>query len=535
MPRELRVHLGPHKTATTHLQQIARAPAPRRARRPRRRLPPGRAARRRSGPPSGWPTLAWGAVAGSRRDRGLRSGAGALAISDENLTGDSRDLFDGVPYRGLETRLAALARLATEAPLATLPRDPPARALWPSPTPRRCVTPPRCRGIAGLRRVVRRPAELARHVERVRRALPRGGDYRLALRGPSRALATVRGAVPRPRPGAAPRPPAAALDRLAERRGHCRRRAPEPAAAPRDAPPPGPALLPRPPGRRGRHLRPRHLPARRGDQPPRRRCSAASRSPTRSPAASSSRCVFYRPPRGRRRRGQLRHPRPRPPAPRLLHRHRPQRPRRRPPPRRQAARHPRRHHRRPPPRPEPDRRPRRPRRRPPPGHGRRPRLDRRSSAATAPSSPGPPSSPPAASPARPRSASPWPPSASSSPSVIGGPIAPAADRAARPALRRARRGQPRRPLRHRAGPSHHPQRADADAARRLPLHHRRLPAPARDARPRRDAAALRALPARRHRRRQPDAARALPASRSPIPRRCRWSPSSPSASSSRSR
>ena len=75
----------------------------------------------------------------------------------------------------------------------------------------------------------------------------------------------------------------------------------------------------------------------------------------------------------------------------------------------------------------------------------------RSSAATAPSSPGPPSSPPAASPAPPRSASPWPPSASSSPASSAA-RSRAADRAARPPLRRARRGQPRRPLRHRAPP-----------------------------------------------------------------------------------
>ena len=39
----------------------------------------------------------------------------------------------------------------------------------------------------------------------------------------------------------------------------------------------------------GDHLRPGHLPDRRGDQRPRRRCCAASTSPTRSPAASSSR------------------------------------------------------------------------------------------------------------------------------------------------------------------------------------------------------------------------------------------------------
>ena len=48
--------------------------------------------------------------------------------------------------------------------------------------------------------------------------------------------------------------------------------------------------------------------------------------------------------------GRLRHPRPRPPAARLLHRHRPQRPHRRPRSRAAAPRHPRRPHRRPPPR-----------------------------------------------------------------------------------------------------------------------------------------------------------------------------------------
>ena len=88
--------------------------------------------------------------------------------------------------------------------------------------------------------------------------------------------------------------------------------------------------------------------------------------------------------------------------------------------------------------------------------------------------------------------------------VIGGPIGRFLIEAAGLALRRARRGQPGRPLRHRAAArADHPQRADAHAADGLFLHHPRLPRAARGARLRGDAAALRALPARRPRRRQP--------------------------------
>ena len=65
-------------------------------------------------------------------------------------------------------------------------------------------------------------------------------------------------------------------------------------------------------------------------------------------------------------------------------------------------------------------------------------------------------------------------------SVIGGPIGRFLIEPRGLTLRRARRGEPRRPLRHRAAArADHPQRADAHAADGLFLHHPRLPGAAR--------------------------------------------------------
>lgn len=113
---ELRLHLGAHKTATTHLQQIlggrtaalaargvaffpptAFRPALRKARRWRRFDRAGVA-----------PRLA-------ARIAALAGGAEVLAISDENLIGDTRDAVASRPYPKLEQRLAVLADLAAGA------------------------------------------------------------------------------------------------------------------------------------------------------------------------------------------------------------------------------------------------------------------------------------------------------------------------------------------------------------------------------------------------------------------------------------
>ena len=172
--RALRVHLGAHKTATTHLQQAlhrhrdALGAADIDFLRPVELRPALRAA-------AGWPTLPWGAARrlGAAID-GLRSGAGTLAISEENLPGQIRDLFDEVPYRHLGTRLAPLARLAGEAPLALFLAIRPFDTLWPSAHAEALRHYPHDPDrIARLGRIARtRPPSWLDVVERLRRACP---------------------------------------------------------------------------------------------------------------------------------------------------------------------------------------------------------------------------------------------------------------------------------------------------------------------------------------------------------------------------
>ena len=89
-------------------------------------------------------------------------------------------------------------------------------------------------------------------------------------------------------------------------------------------------------------------------------------------------------------------------------------------------------------------------------------------------------------------------------SIIGGPIGRMLIEG-RCSTRRTRRGEQRRPVRHRAAAAgDHPQRADAHAAHHLHLRDHRLPAAAGHPRLRGHAAALCHLPLGRLRRRQPD-------------------------------
>jgi hypothetical protein len=127
--RELRLHLGAHKTATTHLQQI---------------LGGRRAALAAGGlvfvPPTAFrPALGkarrWRAGAAPRLAAELQAFAGAaevLAISDENLIGDTRDAVALRPYPDLEKRLAVLADLAAGAAVHVFFAIRSFDRLWPS-------------------------------------------------------------------------------------------------------------------------------------------------------------------------------------------------------------------------------------------------------------------------------------------------------------------------------------------------------------------------------------------------------------------
>jgi hypothetical protein len=114
--RELRLHLGAHKTATTHLQQIlARRTAALAARGLAFVPPPAfrlalRKARR-------WRHLDRAGVARrlAAELEAIAAGAEVLAISDENLIGDTRGALAPRLYPELEKRLAVLADLAAGA------------------------------------------------------------------------------------------------------------------------------------------------------------------------------------------------------------------------------------------------------------------------------------------------------------------------------------------------------------------------------------------------------------------------------------
>jgi len=131
-PQALRVHLGAHKTATTHFQKALH--------RHREAL---RAAgidfvrpvelRAALAPEAGRLLLPWRTRARLGHVlAGLTTGAPTLAISEENLIGQIRDLFDARPYDDLDRRLAPLARLAGDRPLTLFLAIRPFDRLWAS-------------------------------------------------------------------------------------------------------------------------------------------------------------------------------------------------------------------------------------------------------------------------------------------------------------------------------------------------------------------------------------------------------------------
>lgn len=174
--RALRVHLGAHKTATTHLQKAlhrhraALAAADIDFVRPielRAALHEGE--HRLSRLP--WRARARLVAALS----GLRSGAGTLCVSEENLLGQIRDLFDATPYRNLAARIAPLRHLAAGAPVSLFLAVRPFDRLWPSAHAEALRHHPHDPDrIARLRRIARSaPPSWLDVVDRVAAACPR--------------------------------------------------------------------------------------------------------------------------------------------------------------------------------------------------------------------------------------------------------------------------------------------------------------------------------------------------------------------------
>ena len=131
-PGELRLHLGAHKTATTHLQRV---------------LHKHRAALRAAGidfvrPVELRPALAaarpalplpWGEGALLMRVLdGLRTGAPVLVLSEENLVGSIPALFEPRPYPRVARRVRALAAEAGTAPVTLFLAIRSFDRLWPS-------------------------------------------------------------------------------------------------------------------------------------------------------------------------------------------------------------------------------------------------------------------------------------------------------------------------------------------------------------------------------------------------------------------
>ena len=342
--RALRVHLGAHKTATTHLQKaLHKHRAALRAADIDFIRPAQLRAALAAG--EGRLRLPWREAARFRTAiDGLATGAETLGDLRGEPAGQIRDLFDDVPLpRPRDARRAARPPRRRYPP-EPLPLDPPVRpplALGP----RRSAAPPRPRP-----RPHRPPApdrappaaELDRRRRPAPARLPAGDDPRLALRGPRRCTGGARRRLRRRRHRGDRQRRAGRKARCRPRRGrpagrggHRPQRRAEVAAiyaahpaasgdayAPFDAarwrrsagattrtsPPCGPgtsswssidrrgppANSPRPsadpqradaadpvPRLHGRDRRPGHLPARRGDQHPRRHPAPDSASPIR--------------------------------------------------------------------------------------------------------------------------------------------------------------------------------------------------------------------------------------------------------------
>jgi len=174
-PQALRVHLGAHKTASTHFQKALY-----------KHREPLRAAgidfvrpvelRAALAPEPGRLLLPWRTRARLEQALAdLATGAPTLAISEENLIGQIRDLFDARPYRNLDRRLAPLARFAGDRPLTLFLAIRPFDRLWASAHAEALRHHPHDpHRIDRLRRIARTgPPRWTDVVARLRRACPR--------------------------------------------------------------------------------------------------------------------------------------------------------------------------------------------------------------------------------------------------------------------------------------------------------------------------------------------------------------------------
>ncbi len=220
--REWRIHIGAHKTATTHLQdQLARS---------RDRLaeagvdalptplvrPAGPARCVRLG-------LARGSLGGTLAEAvaGLRRGPGRVVLSDEEWLGHIGDAVSARPYGNLWWRLRVLSAATAGAPLrlhlAIRPFDRQIPSAYAEALRHR---PPRRRPGDLLPALLRRPPRWRRIVERVRRAAPRAeltvwehATYAADWRAVYRRLTGVEpsGLADAPPPDRTRTPPAAAV------------------------------------------------------------------------------------------------------------------------------------------------------------------------------------------------------------------------------------------------------------------------------------------------------------------------------------
>ena len=140
--RALRVHLGAHKTATTHLQKALHKHRDG-ARRRRHRLPAAVELRPALRAAAGWPTLPWGAPAGSApRSTGCGPAPAPWRSPRRTCPARSATSSTGSPTatsrRGWRRSPASPGRRRWRCSLPSAPSTP----SGPPPTPRRCATTP---------------------------------------------------------------------------------------------------------------------------------------------------------------------------------------------------------------------------------------------------------------------------------------------------------------------------------------------------------------------------------------------------------
>ncbi len=224
---DLRVHVGAHKTATSHLQKSLHRGADALAAAGVDFVRPADLRGAAASLPA-WRRLLPGAAARALAEavEAQRTGAAVLAISEEALLGEIRDVFADPPYPGLADRLGVLPRLAGGAPVHLFLSVRSFDRLWPSAHAEALRHyPPEPGRIEALRRRARQaPPRWVDLTARIRAAVPgarlqvwRQEDY--SAHWPEIVAAYLGRPVPGLRPARPPRftaSPAAEGVRLAE-------------------------------------------------------------------------------------------------------------------------------------------------------------------------------------------------------------------------------------------------------------------------------------------------------------------------------